>query len=76
MGDRFRIIDGSHRLTAYFYLGGYFNIEDDKVSCLSVMDEQEYWVAEAGINKTISKSEQPEKTRDSHEQVKQVKSEK
>ncbi len=51
MGDRFRIIDGCHRLAAYFYLCGWFKIEDDKVPCLSVMEEQEYWVAEEGINK-------------------------
>lgn len=47
IGDRFRIIDGSHRLAAYFYLRGWFKIEDDKVPCLSVMEEQEYWVAKA-----------------------------
>ena len=41
MGDRFRIIDGCHRLAAYFYLRGLFKIEDDKVPCLSVMEEQE-----------------------------------
>lgn len=52
MGERFRIIDGFHRLAAYFYLRGWFKIKNDKLPCLSVKEEQEYWVAEARINKT------------------------
>ena len=46
IGDRFRIVDGSHRLSAYFYLRGWFKIKDEKVLCLNVKEEQDYWVAE------------------------------
>ena len=46
LGKKFRIIDGCHRMAAYFYLFGWFKIKDDKKPCLSVMEEQEYWVAE------------------------------
>ena len=52
IGDRFTIIDGCHRLAAYFYLLGWFKIEDDKLPCLSVIEEQEYWIAKATIKKT------------------------
>jgi len=42
MGDKFRIIDGCHRLASHFYLGGWLNIKDDELPCLSVKEEQEY----------------------------------
>jgi hypothetical protein len=43
--DGFRVRDGFHRLTAFFYLYGYFKIENGEVPCLEVTAEQEVWVA-------------------------------
>ena len=54
IGEKYRILDGCHRLSAYFYLCGWFNIKDDKVPCLNVAEEQEYWVGRSEIEKDNS----------------------
>jgi hypothetical protein len=54
IGGKYRILDGCHRLSAYFYLCGWFNIEDDTVPCLGVKDEQEYWVGKRELEKDSS----------------------
>ncbi len=39
------VLDGNHRLAAFFYLYGYFNIENAEIPCLKVANEQEVWIA-------------------------------
>ena len=46
MDSKYRLIDGCHRLAAYFYLYGYFRIDDNAIPCLEVSQEQEYWIAQ------------------------------
>ena len=41
------VLDGHHRLTAFFFLYGYFEIDHPDVPCLNVRAEQDVWVAEA-----------------------------
>lgn len=39
------VFDGNHRICAFFYLHGYFKIENDEVPCLKVKQEQEVWLS-------------------------------
>ncbi len=39
------VFDGYHRLCAFFYLYGYFKIENDEVPCLNVLPNQEVWLS-------------------------------
>lgn len=45
MDRKIAILDGNHRLTAYFYLYGFFNIESPDIPYLNIKEFQEYWVA-------------------------------
>ena len=40
----YRVLDGNHRITAYFYLYGYFKIENDETPCMNVADKQFTWI--------------------------------
>lgn len=42
----YEILDGNHRMTAFFYLWGMFNIPngDPDVPCLKVQNAQPFWV--------------------------------
>jgi len=46
VNDKYKLIDGCHRLTAYFYLCGYYKVGGEDRPCLNVATEQEYWIAE------------------------------
>ncbi|MDO8422844.1 MAG: ParB N-terminal domain-containing protein [Parvibaculum sp.] len=43
--EGYEILDGNHRVTAFFYLYGYFNTPncDQAVPCLEVKQEQPFW---------------------------------
>ena len=43
--EGFWILDGNHRLTAYFHLYGYFNVGSPESFNLAVKQQQEFWVA-------------------------------
>lgn len=43
--DGFDVLDGNHRLSAYFYLYGYFDVENDETPALNVSEQQEVWIA-------------------------------
>ena len=43
--NNYKILDGNHRVTAFLYLYGYFNIENDDSPCLKVKTEQMAWIA-------------------------------
>lgn len=43
-GSGFEVWDGNHRLTAFFYLFGYFNIDDPTIPCLNVKQSQVAWI--------------------------------
>jgi hypothetical protein len=44
-GNVYRVLDGTHRLCAFFYLYGFFKIENEEVPCLEVRELQPFWVA-------------------------------
>jgi len=46
LNDKYRLIDGCHRLASYFYLIGWFKVCGEDIPCLNVSREQEYWIAE------------------------------
>jgi hypothetical protein len=39
------ILDGNHRLTSYFFLYGYFNVNIADIPDMNVKEKQEFWVA-------------------------------
>lgn len=41
----YRVLDGAHRLCAFFYLYGYFNIQNEETPSLKVAEKQAYWIA-------------------------------
>jgi hypothetical protein len=43
--DGHTVLDGNHRMTAFFYLYGYFRIDHEGIPCLKVTAEQEAWIA-------------------------------
>ena len=43
--DKYFILDGYHRITAYFYLFGFFNIKNAETPNLNVHEEQMFWIA-------------------------------
>lgn len=43
----FEVWDGNHRLTAFFYLYGWFKINDPTVPCLNVEQSQAVWICES-----------------------------
>ena len=45
LGKQFHIFDGYHRVTAFFYLSGYFNISNEHAPCLKVQANQKAWIA-------------------------------
>ena len=45
LGMKYRVLDGAHRLCAFFYLYGFFNVENEEVPCLLVEARQPAWVA-------------------------------
>jgi hypothetical protein len=47
--DQFEVLDGNHRLAAYFYTYGYFNIPINSAWEVRADDDQEYWVSDAHI---------------------------
>ena len=38
------VLDGNHRLAAYFYLYGYFVVENDETPDFNVRELQEAWI--------------------------------
>ena len=42
---KYEIFDGNHRLSAYYYCYGYFNVDGDSNSMLKTQEDQTYWVA-------------------------------
>jgi hypothetical protein len=46
--EGFWILDGNHRLTAYFFLYGYFNVNIPKNPDFQVNEMQEFWIASDG----------------------------
>lgn len=45
LGTKYHVLDGAHRLCAFFYLYGYFNVESADIPCLVVEALQPAWVA-------------------------------
>jgi hypothetical protein len=45
IGSRLDVLDGHHRLTAFFFLYGYFKVEHPDVGWPTVQAEQDVWVA-------------------------------
>ena len=43
--DGYEIHDGNHRITALFYLLGYYNVQNDEIPCVNINDEQIAWVS-------------------------------
>ena len=44
----YRVLDGSHRICAFFYLYGYFNVDNDETPCLDIKAQQAAWIANNG----------------------------
>lgn len=40
----YHVLDGSHRMTAFLYLYGFFNVQNEEVPCLNVKQLQEVWI--------------------------------
>ena len=53
----FDVLDGNHRLTAYFYLYGYFQVENDETPALNVSEQQEVWIASSPTGRMLWNSE-------------------
>lgn len=43
--DKLKILDGNHRMAAYFYCYGYFNLEIEDQLLLGTKEIQSYWIA-------------------------------
>lgn len=55
--DGFDVLDGNHRLTAYFYLYGYFEVEKEETPALNVSERQEVWIASSPTGRMLWNSE-------------------